>query len=132
MVVDDDPDVLDTLASMLQEAGCQVEAFQDSREAARLIARQEPLDAAFLDIQMPWVDGFELTRQLRTSAAYETLPIFMVTQVQDDRTRQRSVEAGVNFYVTKPFTQTEILSLVAGVEELVQTRQNGVTGEPSA
>ncbi len=72
----------------------------------------EPFDAVLMDIQMPVMDGHEATRRLRAEPAYAHLPIIAMTAHAMPRDRQRSLEAGMDDHVTKPFDLDELVAVL--------------------
>ncbi len=111
LAVDDEPDVLKLLKSLLQSLGCEVQAFSDSREAAQQVKRQK-FDAVFFDARMPHMDGFELTRCIRSSPSNSGVPIVMLTGLQDLDTMRAAVRAGITLFVTKPFDVIRVRGLL--------------------
>ncbi|MBI2941441.1 MAG: response regulator [Chloroflexi bacterium] len=105
-------DVLTTrelMRSILEAAGYVVEAVVDGAEALARLS-QRSFDALVTDAEMPRVDGFELTAQVRRSSAHHALPIIVVTALARDEDRRRGLEAGANAYITKgSFDQTNLL-----------------------
>jgi two-component system response regulator ResD len=79
-VVDDDPNMCELIAEMLRSAELESVSLTDSREAARLLAK-EKFDAIFLDVRMPAPDGIELTRQIRASGMNQSTTIVVITKV---------------------------------------------------
>jgi len=101
LVVDDEPEVLRLIKTILQSLGYEVLALTDSREAARRVDR-EKFDGIFLDARMPDPDGFALTRHVRDSASNCSVPIIMLTGYDDVETMRAGFKAGITFFVGKP------------------------------
>jgi CheY-like chemotaxis protein len=111
MAVDDEPGVLQLLKTQLETLGCKVLGMVDSREAlARL--QEEKVDGLLVDVQMPNMDGFLLTRQTRQSKLNRRVPIVMLTGQDDAETMRKGFEAGVNFFLGKPFTREKVYKLL--------------------
>ena len=82
------------------------------REALELLGEAE-CDLAIVDVQMPHMDGYELTRRIRASADYRDLPIVIVTSMDAERDVARGLEAGADAYIKKSsFDQRELLSVI--------------------
>lgn len=101
LVVDDEPDVLRLIKTILQSLGYEVLALTDSEEAARRVDR-EKFDGIFVDARMPGMDGFALTRHVRNSASNCSVPIVMLTGYDEVETMRAGFKAGVTFFVGKP------------------------------
>jgi CheY-like chemotaxis protein len=114
LAVDDEPAVLKHLMWLLQFLGCEVHAFSDSREAAREVDQQK-FDAAFLDARMPHMDGFELTRRIRSSPSNSRIPVVMLTDSQDRDTMRAAMSAGMTFLVGKPVDIRRLRGLLEAI-----------------
>ena len=106
LVVDDQNETLESLRRLLLSFGHEVEIARDGVEAlARL---QLGIDLVLVDAEMPGMDGFELSRRIRSDAEFQDLPVMMVTG-RDSRTDPlRAVEAGVNDFISKPVDPVEL------------------------
>jgi CheY-like chemotaxis protein len=112
MIVDDEPAVLQVLKDLMGPAGLAVTAFADSREAAARVEK-EKFDAAFVDVSMPGMDGFELTRCIRASRSNSRIPIVMLTGHDDLETMRKGCQAGITFFLGKPFSPEKLRGLLA-------------------
>jgi len=110
IAVDDEVTALNVLKTMVEPLGCEVLAVVDSRDAARLI-EHEKFDGAVVDVQMPHVDGLELTRLIRNSRVNRHIPIIMLTGYDDADTMRKGFNAGVSFFLGKPFIRERINAL---------------------
>jgi DNA-binding response OmpR family regulator len=108
LVVEDEPSLQETLAYNLKKEGYTVEAVGDGREALNL-ARQLKPDLIVLDLMLPGMDGFEVTRVLRKEM---TTPILMLTARDDEIDRVVGLEVGADDYLTKPFSMRELTARV--------------------
>ena len=81
-------------------------------EAALAIVRQETPDLVLMDVQLPKMSGFDVTRALRAEAATATVPIIMVTSFALSGDDQRAMAAGASAYLAKPYSPRELLALV--------------------
>jgi phosphoserine phosphatase RsbU/P len=110
LVVDDDPAMLRTVERILAPAH-EVRGFTAGEPALQAV-RQEPFDVAIVDIRMPGMDGFELTRAIK--AANRRTEVILVTgSVTDlDEKLVRSVKERAGFFITKPFSRAVLTSLV--------------------
>jgi two-component system, chemotaxis family, chemotaxis protein CheY len=101
LVVDDEPDVLKLIKTVIQSLGYEVLGLTDSREAADRITHQK-FDGIFLDARMPHLDGLGLVRHIRTSATNNSVPIVMLTGYDDVETMRTGFRAGITFFMAKP------------------------------
>jgi chemosensory pili system protein ChpA (sensor histidine kinase/response regulator) len=74
-----------------------------------------------LDVEMPRMDGFELTKQLRRDSKTKSLPIIMITSRTADKHRNYAMELGVNEYLGKPYQDEELLENIARFAPLPET-----------
>ena len=108
LVVEDEPSLQETLVYNLEKEGYAVEAVGDGREALDLVRSLKP-DLIVLDLMLPGLDGFEITRVLRKEM---TTPILMLTARDDVIDRVVGLEVGADDYLTKPFSMRELLARV--------------------
>lgn len=109
LVVDDDQGVLDVVSYSLHAEGFEVETVMDGAEALSL-GLEGSYDLLILDLMLPSMSGTEVCRQLR--AERQTVPILMLTAKDAELDRVLGLEIGADDYVTKPFSQAELLSRV--------------------
>lgn len=116
LVVDDSLSVRRVVANLLETHGWQVTVAKDGVEALELLrASAEPPSAMLVDVEMPRMDGFELTATLRGSAEYADLPVVMLTSRSGEKHRAKAAEAGATDYVVKPFQQEALLATLERV-----------------
>jgi two-component system response regulator MprA len=111
-VVDDDPDVRDSLVLALSCAGYRVSAAADGADALASLARS-PVDLIVLDVLMPMVDGLEACRRLRVRG--DATPILVLTARGTVDDRVSGLTAGADDYLVKPFALRELLARVAAL-----------------
>ncbi|WP_348752932.1 ATP-binding protein, partial [uncultured Aquincola sp.] len=92
-------------------AGMQVSIASDGEQALNLLAAQ-PFDLVLMDVQMPGMDGYEVTRRIRQQPLHAQLPIVAMTAYAMARDRQRCLQAGMNDVITKPVEPTELFAVV--------------------
>jgi len=121
MVVDDSLTVRKITGRLLAREGYQVILAKDGVEALEHLLDVIP-DVMIVDIEMPRMDGFDLTRNIRADDHLKAIPIIMITSRTADKHRNFAFEIGVNHYLGKPYQEDELLELVAGYV----TEQRGV------
>jgi len=106
LVVEDDANTRKLMCAVLKQNSYDVLQASDGVSALELMDK-EHIDLVILDLMMPNMDGYELTRQLRQ--AWETLPILMVTAMQEPKDKRRGFLAGTDDYMTKPVDEEEMI-----------------------
>jgi two-component system, chemotaxis family, response regulator PixG len=109
--IDDSPTMLHTIERFLGKENIQLFLIQDSVKALVELMRIKP-DLVLLDVGMPRVDGYELCRLLRKHPLFKKIPIIMVTGNTGLIDRARAKMSGTTDYMTKPFTQADLLKMV--------------------
>lgn len=117
-IVDDEPDMVELLATVLKGEGFEVETYTDGRAAlARVL--DEPPELLLLDLMMPDLDGFELLKLLRLDARGREVVVLVVSARTGHRAQLETLQLGANAYIYKPFSPRE---LVAQVRQLLAER----------
>jgi chemosensory pili system protein ChpA (sensor histidine kinase/response regulator) len=111
LVVDDSLSARRAAAQLMRDSGFDVRTAIDGSEAATLLEKHVP-DIILVDMEMPRMNGLELTTHVRTRAATRHVPIVMITSRSTDKHRRQAQNAGVNVYLTKPFSDDELLQHV--------------------
>ena len=112
LVVDDEPRNVRILQIHLSAQGYTVYTAEDGVEALGVVEKDAP-DLILLDINMPKMDGFEVVKRIRANKATEFIPIVMITALRDTReNRIKSIEAGADDFIEKPFDSLEVLARV--------------------
>jgi PAS domain S-box-containing protein len=112
LIVDDDRDSANSLSVLLQLMGHDVRAAHDGLEAVRAAAAFRP-DVALLDIEMPKMDGYEAVRHIRGQPWGKDMVLVALTGWGQEEDKQRSLEAGFNYHLTKPLDPTHLQELLA-------------------
>ena len=114
LVVDDALSVRNTLQQLVEDAGFRVQTARDGLEAIHAMHTFKP-QVVLTDLEMPNMNGVELTMSLRGRDETRNLPIIMVTSRSQDKHRELAERAGVNFYITKPYNEAELLQAIRKV-----------------
>ena len=122
LVIEDEKMLADSIKSMLERKGFQVEAVYDGESGAEF-ALLGIYDLLILDVMMPKMDGLEVARQVRRNRC--NTPILMLTARSDVQDRIAGLNAGADYYLTKPFDSGELL---ASIHALLR-RQGGQVNE---
>ncbi|MGD9092306.1 MAG: response regulator transcription factor [Anaerolineales bacterium] len=111
LVVEDEPSIAEIVSLYLKRGGFQVQVVKDGEAALDAMKRQMP-DLLVLDIMLPKMDGFEITRWVRDQS---DIPIIMLTARREEVDRIAGLEMGADDYVVKPFSPQELVSRVRAV-----------------
>jgi two-component system, cell cycle response regulator len=132
LVVDDDPDNIETLRELLEVRGYDIQAACNGEEALRIVAGTR-VDAILLDIVMPGMDGLNVKAKLNENSQSATIPVIFVTAKDAVPDKVRGLGVGADDYITKPFHAEELLARVRaalnrrGVYEQI-SMTDGLTG----
>ncbi|MGP5055784.1 response regulator transcription factor [Brachybacterium paraconglomeratum] len=127
LVVDDEPNIRDLLATSLRFAGFEVFTASTGNEAIREATEQQP-DLVVLDVMLPDMDGFTVTRRLRDRG--EQYPILFLTAKDETQDKVAGLTVGGDDYVTKPFSLEEVVARIRAV--LRRTHDSSETAVDSA
>jgi DNA-binding response OmpR family regulator len=112
LVVDDEPNIVELVRLYLRSEGYQVEVAYDGREALEKASTLHP-DLVVLDVMMPELDGYEVTRRLRQDGG--KTPVIMLTAKGEDADKVEGLDLGADDYLAKPFNPRELVSRVRAV-----------------
>jgi chemosensory pili system protein ChpA (sensor histidine kinase/response regulator) len=113
MVVDDSVSVRRVVSNLVKNSGWEPVTAKDGLEALEIIQHTSRLpDLMLLDVEMPRMDGYELTATLRADKMYKDLPIVMVTSRAGEKHRRKALEVGANEYVVKPYQDDILVSII--------------------
>ena len=112
LVVEDEPNIRELLATSLRFAGFEVHSASNGTEAIRLAGSLEP-DLVVLDVMLPDLDGFAVTRRIRESGKH--IPIVFVTARDSLDDKIKGLTVGGDDYVTKPFSLDEVVARIRAV-----------------
>jgi len=112
LVVEDSITSRILLKNILEGAGYRTLTAVDGVEALNLL-KTDPVDLVVSDVDMPRMDGFELTARIRESREFAALPVVLVTSLDSREDRERGIDAGANAYIVKSsFDQSNLLDVV--------------------
>jgi len=126
LVVDDSLSVRKGLMQLLQDAAFEVKGAGDGMEAIRVLDSFQP-HLVCTDMEMPNMNGLELTQHLRMKETTRNLPVIMITSRSMDKHRDQAMQAGVNIYITKPYTEADLIKHVHGALQ-APTRELATAG----
>ena len=118
LLAEDHPLNQELACELLRRAGIEVVVAKDGREALDKLAAEGPFDGVLMDCQMPVMDGYDATRELRTHAEWQQLPVIAMTASALAEDRERALASGMNAHITKPIH----------VESMLRTMAQWITG----
>ena len=126
LVVEDEPSIAEVVGLYLRRSDYEVVFASDGLEAQNKILEQTP-DLIVMDLMLPIIDGFELTRWLRDQS---DIPIIMLTARRDEVDRIAGLEMGADDYILKPFSPQEVVSRVRAVLRRTKPRADEAVEKP--
>jgi DNA-binding response OmpR family regulator len=108
LIVDDEPDIVETLKFLVESEGYLCITAFDGEEALKLAKNQKP-DLIILDVMLPKINGYKVSRLLKFDSKYKDIPILMVTARSQEEDKLIGEETGADEYITKPFDINEII-----------------------
>lgn len=117
LCVDDQLFNLKLLEAILEPAGYEV-LYADEGYAALAILKKQEIDIVLLDIMMPGIDGYAVCRMIKASAETARVPVIMITSLSSREDRLKSINAGAEDFVTKPFETIEVLTRIRKLIEI--------------
>jgi DNA-binding response OmpR family regulator len=111
VVAEDDPDILDLVEFRLRQEGYEVLTARNGEEALNLCLERRPA-LALLDVQMPKLNGYEVTRRLRAEEATRGIAIVILTASVRESEIARAFDAGANDFLRKPFSPGDLATRV--------------------
>ncbi|HLS64907.1 MAG TPA: response regulator transcription factor [Ruania sp.] len=112
LVVDDEPNIRELLSASLRFAGFEVQVAADGNDALRQVAGRTP-DLIVLDVMMPDMDGFTVTRRLRDKGIHA--PVLFLTAKDETSDKIAGLTVGGDDYVTKPFSLDEVIARIRAI-----------------
>jgi CheY-like chemotaxis protein len=111
LVVDDNQQNLELLQAYLEALDCETVAAYDGLEALELIGKKKP-DLILLDVMMPKMSGFEVCKRLKNDRRTSTIPVIMVTALNEYGDIERAIDCGTDDFLSKPVNKLELLTRV--------------------
>ncbi len=111
LLIEDEPNIVEAIRFLLAREGWQVDTHADGSDAVEVIDAARP-DLVILDLMLPGKSGMEIVRDLRELPDMKDLPVLMLTARGQSRDREMAEKAGVSRFMTKPFSNTEVLTAV--------------------
>ena len=114
LLIEDEGNILEAITFILSRAGWEVQGHGNGATALEAVGRVAP-DVVVLDVMLPGRSGLEILRDLRASPKTAALPVLMLTAKGQAKDRETALELGATAYLTKPFSNADLLATVAGL-----------------
>lgn len=129
LVVDDVPVNVKILEAMLAPLKYEVLKAFGGLEALAVIERGD-IDLVLLDVMMPGIDGIEVCRRIKSQEQTRSIPVVMVTSLDEIEDRMRAIEAGADDFIAKPFNKLELLTRTRSLIAVKRLHENMTGLEP--
>ena len=111
LLIEDEPNIIEAMRFLLVRDGWTVDTHSDGTDAVDVARAAQP-DLVVLDMMLPGKSGMDILRELREIAEFANLPVLMLTARGQSRDREMAEKAGVSRFMTKPFSNAEVLTAV--------------------
>jgi DNA-binding response OmpR family regulator len=111
LLIEDEPNIAMAISFILSRDGWRVTTHADGADAMRVIRDQKP-DVLVLDVMLPGRSGYDILAELRADAKLCDLPVLVLSAAGQGRAREAAERAGASRFLTKPFANDDVLSIV--------------------
>ncbi|MCG3210558.1 MAG: Transcriptional regulatory protein WalR [Anaerolineae bacterium] len=111
LIVDDESNIVISIEFLMKQAGYQVEIANNGEDALEKVAAFRP-DLVLLDVMMPKINGFEVSRRIRENSAWHDIKIIMLTAKGREVEVTKGLALGADAYIIKPFSTRELMAEV--------------------
>jgi DNA-binding response OmpR family regulator len=111
LLIEDEPNIIEAIRFILSRDGWQVDTHSNGADAVGIVQDKSP-DVLILDVMLPGRSGYDILRDLRDDPATAQLPVLMLTARGQNKDRELAERAGVSCFMSKPFSNAEMLEAV--------------------
>ncbi len=111
LLIEDEPNIIEAISFILSRDGWRVRTHSNGTDAVAKVHEIEPA-VVILDVMLPGRSGYDILRELRAEPKFRDLPVMMLTARGQSRDREMAEQAGVSRFMTKPFSNSEMLEAV--------------------
>jgi DNA-binding response OmpR family regulator len=111
LVIEDEPNIIEAISFILSRDGWSVATHSNGHDAVGVVQEAMP-DLVILDVMLPGKTGYDILRELRSEDATQGLPVLMLTAKGQVKDREMAERAGASRFMTKPFSNAEVLDAV--------------------
>ena len=113
LIVEDEPNIVESLTFLLGRAGLEVSVESEGQAALGAALGQIP-DAIVLDVMLPGMDGLAILRRLRADSRTQNIPVIVLSAKGQREDRETALSCGADQFITKPFANDEVVAAVKG------------------
>lgn len=111
LLIEDEPNIIEAISFILSRDGWTVHTHSNGQTALQ-VARERAPALIVLDVMLPGRSGFDILKDIRSDAEIGETPVMMLTARGQDKDRETAMESGADLYMTKPFSNAEVLAAV--------------------
>ncbi|MCT7374613.1 response regulator transcription factor [Chelativorans salis] len=111
LIVEDEPNIVESLRFILERADYDVHSISDGRAALERL-REQPYSVVVLDIMLPGMNGLDVLRAVRQDDKLAHLPVIVLTAKGQAQDRRAAAKVGANSFITKPYSNAEVVKRV--------------------
>lgn len=111
VLIEDERNIIEAISFILHRDGWEVKTHSNGHDAVETLRIRQP-DLVILDVMLPGKSGFEILQEIREDADLGELPVLMLTARGQEKDREMAQRAGASMFMTKPFSNTEVLAAV--------------------
>lgn len=111
LLIEDEPNIIEAISFILSRDGWEVSTHSNGHDAVAVVTENTP-NLLILDVMLPGKSGFDILRELRETKEAAHLPVLMLTARGQTKDREKAERAGVSRFMTKPFSNAEVLNAV--------------------
>ncbi|MGI3209907.1 response regulator transcription factor [Roseovarius tibetensis] len=111
LVIEDEPNIIEAVSFILSRDGWDVKTHSNGHDAMETVRARAP-DLIILDVMLPGKSGYDILEEIRADADFAATPVLMLTARGQDRDREIAERAGADQYMTKPFSNADVLAAV--------------------
>lgn len=132
LIAEDEPFIVESLTFILKRQGFDIQSVSDGLSVFDLVKSWSP-NLLILDVMLPEMNGFDVLRQVRSEPESKDLPVLILTAKGQDTDREKMMELGANDFVTKPFSNSDLINRVAALLQAAQdvTSSGGAPSFPA-
>ncbi|WP_101068585.1 response regulator transcription factor [Roseovarius salinarum] len=116
LLIEDEPNIIEAVSFILSRDGWQVKTHSNGHDAMEAIRRTAP-QLVILDVMLPGRSGFDILGEMRADDALAEMPVLMLTARGQTKDREFAERAGASRFMTKPFSNADVLDAVRGLVE---------------
>lgn len=116
LVIEDEPNIIEAVSFILSRDGWDVKTHSNGHDAMETVRARAP-DLIILDVMLPGKSGYDILEEIRADADFAATPVLMLTARGQDRDREIAERAGADQYMTKPFSNADVLAAVRALAQ---------------